>query len=710
MADLPAGFVLDQPTQQPAGLPAGFVLDNSPSEPQQDDRNFVARYLRPRREDYPEYPIAGTPESQLEAERNPNLRQRSVGDLITGDQLRISQDQYGNDIIITPRGTFYSNKPGPSLNDIPNAGNAIFNTVKEAAPYLAGGAATAAARPAIGVGVQGLTGLATESIDQTGNAAAGKETDLTRLATTPLFAMAGDLAGRAAFAVMRPVMAKLFGSNAPTRIINENGTLTDDAIRALETVDPAQVDDLAMQELTKMQQQGVLTREQAERYNFFKNQGIEPTRAQVTRSADDFQAQQEAAKTSTSVRSALEGQDAQIANAFDTRIRGTGGNATTSGSPVADAVLNKATQLDTEISNLYRQVEEKLPAGKDIKLNRLLANIQGRAGDDQFTNGLVSSLRGYLKEIGVEGTTTGVINSQGNAARVSTTRGVNVRTAERIRQFLNSQYDSTTPYGRRLIHQLKDSIDADVTTTIGDDLYQSARAAKTNFEAGLRPTSLSKFDTNEKSLVRDILENQIKADDVFDKAVLSKSWKASDLRELKNYLTRGSQEQVQTGVQAWNDLRAESVQWIKDQVFANALDQSGSATMRAGAMRRSLDKIGPDRLSVLFTGEEREFLSTMARLEQLRQPVPGTGIGKGPSAQAIEGVRVELKRAAAKLPMVGQLIEILSSQAGARNALSTPIPDAVRAASTAAARRMVTPSGGAVGVLSGNRLIEERPE
>jgi len=696
MADLPAGFVLDQPAQQTQGLPAGFVLDSGP-EP--DNRNFVARYFNPRKEDYPEYSGGGTAEQQLASENNPHLRSpRSLSSLITNEQPSISKDKYGNDLINTPRGMFYVNKPGPSFNDITNAENAIFDIAKEAGPYLAGGAATAGGKLLAAVGVQAATGLASESIDQTGNAVAGKDVELSKLATTPILAGLGELGGRAAFAVMGPVFQKLFGSKAPANIINADGTLTQQAIKALDGVDPGQIDDLAMQELSKMQQQGVLTKEQAERFNFFKNQGIEPTRAQVTRNADDFQLQQEAAKTSTGVRNALEGQESAISNAFDTNIRGTGGNATTSGSPVADAVLNKATQLDSEISRLYKSVRDSAPGEKVVSLDRYAQNLRARAPDNELTGGLIRSLRGDLME-------RGIIND-----KFKVVGKVDVETAETVRQVINQRYNSTNDFGRQILKQLKESLDADVLTTSGDDLFQEARRAKASFEAGLRPESLSKFDTNERSLVRNILENKIKAEDVFQQAVLSKSWKASDLRELKTYLTRGSAEQVKTGTQAWNDLRAEAVQWIKDQTFRNAESQLGEATMRSGAIKSSLDKIGAERMSELFTGEERQFLNAMARLETLRQPVPMTGNGKGPSAQAIAGLNRTVASMAGKFNVLGPILEIFQNQSKAINALTTPVPAAVSAATTAAARKATTSPGAALGVLGGNKLIEEIQE
>lgn len=693
MADLPPGFVLDQP--QTVAPPPGFQLDGP------DTRSVIARTLSPRRENFPEYTLgpmdAGRENRPLEERALLSEFDRKGGDV----GASIGKDRYGNPTIITNRGTFYLERPGLDPKDISDAQRAAGAVVHEAAPYLAAGVATGGTTWIPAVATQMATGLAKESIDQAGNAMQGKPVEYSKLATTPLWAGAGEAAGRVVFAVMRPVFRSLFGAKAPSNLVNSNGTLTDDALKALDDAQvPAdQLDDLAQQELRRMQQHGVLTREQAERFNFFKNQGIEPTRAQITRAADDFQLQQEAAKTSTGVRAALEGQEQQISQAFDTTIRGTGGNATTSGSPISDAVLNKASQLDAEISRLYTAAREATNGEKVIGLNQMAQNLRARAPDNELTGGLIRSIRGDLMERGVMDKNWRVVGK------------IDVNTAETVRQVLNQRWNSTNDYGRILIRQLKDSLDADVLRTAGDDIFQEARRAKAAFESGLRPEALSKFDVNERSLVRHVLENRIKADDVFDQAVLSKSWKASDLRELRNYLTRGSQQQTQTGLQAWNDLRAETAQWIKDQAFSNALDQGGNASMRSGAIRRSLDKIGPDRLSVLFNAEERQFLNNMTRLEQLRQPVPLTGNGKGPSAQAIGGLVTEIRRQAAKLPVIGQImggiIDAVQNNTRAVQALSSPIPQAVNAATEAAARRAVVTPAGAVGAVTGSE-IEDR--
>ena len=64
--------------------------------------------------------------------------------------------------------------------------------------------------------------------------------------------------------------------------------------------------------LNKLYLSGKATAAMAERYNLFKRMGIEPTRAQVTRTSDDFTVQQDLAKETGAVTSALEQQQIQL--------------------------------------------------------------------------------------------------------------------------------------------------------------------------------------------------------------------------------------------------------------------------------------------------------------------------------------------------------------------------------------------------------------
>jgi hypothetical protein len=154
----------------------------------------------------------------------------------------------------------------------------------------------------------------------------------------------------------------------------------------------------------------------------------------------------------------------------------------------------------------------------------------------------------------------------------------------------------------------------------------------------------NKFDKNDKSIISDILENKIKPDDVFNKAVLSNTVKADDLLELKNYLLAGSEGQIQSGANAWSTLRKDTLSWIKDASFIGPVDGQGVQALSRDKLEKALDKIGRPKLEALFTKAELKFLDDILKVATLREPVRGTAGGKGPSAQAVRALEERVSR------------------------------------------------------------------
>lgn len=626
--------------------------------------------INPDREDYPEYRGGSDPEMALRTERK-------MGD----PNAAIAADRFGNPIIETNRGTFYLDRPGPSRADISQILGGASRMAQEAAPYVATGAVTAPLRYGAQMLAQGATGLAQESINQAGRAAQGDDSQWSRLAITPLFAMAGDAAGRLAYRVAAPLVSKIAGSSPNIRIVNSDGTLTDDAINLLRSSGTS-ADDFAREaadQAASLQRTGVLTREQAERFNFMREMGLEPTTAQVTRSADDFQMQQELVKRSGAARNAIEQQEGIISGAFDNRIFGAGG--VTSGSPVADAVLNRATALDDAISNLYNTTRQTIGNEKNVRLNRYAELLRSKAPDNELTGGLIRSLRGDLIE-------RGVIDRNFNV-----TGRVDVDTAETIRQVINQRYKSTNDLGRMVIRDLKDALDDDVISVAGRDAFAEARRLRTEFGRAIMPERVSRFDTSDRSLVRSIMENDIKPENIFDQVVLGKSWASTDLNHLKRFLASSVPEQAEEGIKAWAGLRADALDWIKEASMNGPIDEFGNKALSRAGIERALKRIGDDKMKVIFTPEENIFLNNMMRLAELREPVRGTAMGRGPSAQAIDRLERSMM---SKLPVVGQFADLVQALRLER-------------AEAAAVSRMVSPAQQTIDALStigrGDRII-----
>ncbi len=472
------------------------------------------------------------------------------------------------------------------------------------------------------------------------------------------------------------VIRNATGKAPSSPVLDRAGNPTPEFMDALEKTGLS-FDDIVVESGRLLETGNVEDAAQLSRKAFLESQGIVPTRAQVTGDAAEFQAQQELAKTSGRVRRALEGQESILANRFEHAVTATGGSANRSNSPVIDFVADRSIDLDQQISNAYRLAREAAPTDKIVKPSRLTDSIRDIAGSDKATGGLASAARDILRSKGVL--------EQGKGLK--TIGKVDAKTAEEIRADLNGLFDSLTPFGRKKLAELKNSLDFDVEKAIGSDIFAPARQAKAKFEKDLSRAKINKFDKRKKNLVRDILENKINPDRFLNDAVLSKSVRSTDLEQLKRYLQLDGSE---AGMAAWNDLRADAMEHIRNTAVKEV---AGEPALSRAGMEKALDSLGRDKLRVLFSGDERKFLNDMLKTSKLREPVRGTALGKGPSAQAIG----ELTRAVNKLPLVnfifGDAVEFIGTTAKGRRAVSQP---ALRATPSTAASQLAPALGVAV--------------
>lgn len=429
-----------------------------------------------------------------------------------------------------------------------------------------------------------------------------------------------------------PVLGRVVGKafrrltgNAPKgALVDAKGNPSKELLKALED-NGLSFEDMLDETVGSLKGQ-VLDADQVARKAAFEAQGLTPTKAQVTRRAADFQAQQEAAKTSTKTRSALEAQEAILSDNFDNAVKGTAGVIGDTNTAI-DTIVGRSTKLDSEISRLYKAARESAPTDKAVKLNSLTNKLKALAKSDRATGGAIDSTMGDLQARGVVDESYKVIGR------------IDVDTAEEVRKGINALFDPTNPFRNAKLRELKDALDDDVFRVAGKDVFQQARKAKAQFEQGLVRAKVSKFDTRSANLVRDILENRVSPDDFANDVVFSKRWRGEDIGQLKNYLL-----QDEAGTAAFNDLRAEVLQSIKDKAFIGPIDAEGFQALSRDKLEKAIAKIGRAKMEVLFTPDERKFLKAMTTIAELREPVRGTALGQGPSAQAVGKLRAELRQ------------------------------------------------------------------
>ena len=383
----------------------------------------------------------------------------------------------------------------------------------------------------------------------------------------------------------------------------------------------------------------------ARRQAAFEKLGITPTEAQRTRSATLFREQQDLVREGdTAVRAAIEAQDDALSRAVQSTSEAARAGAGTADN-IIDVVTDRSLRLDDEISSAYRAAREASPDVRNVRFDNAAQRLRSLAPRNERSQGTVNAIFQEMQARGL------VDKNFKPIGRIS------VQQAEDLRQFANTLVPGANPQAREIIRQFKDALDEDVIRVAGEDVFANARAAKRSFEESFRKAKVSKFDQNQVSLVRDILENRIAPEELFEKAVRAKSrYKASDLQSLRDYLFSGTEGDVEAGLRAWNNLRGDALIHIKDTAFIGPVTQTGNQSLSRAGLDRAFKSIGDAKLKVLFSDNEIKFLRDLAAVASLKEPPPGTFTGSGPSGPAIRQLENSLNRLYGKIPLIGDFI------------------------------------------------------
>jgi hypothetical protein len=170
------------------------------------------------------------------------------------------------------------------------------------------------------------------------------------------------------------------------------------------------------------------------------------------------------------MRNVLDQEREALTNYSDTLVRESGGTVGTDQSALharGNAIIQPLDSLreffDSETSRLYKAADAR--AGntplETPKTREILADESEFLGTVEGES-LLKGVRARMKSLGM-------VDAEGNY------KPVTVKQAERFKQYLGDQW---TPRTSRLIRRLKDSIDDDVMTGAGEDLYKQARASR----------------------------------------------------------------------------------------------------------------------------------------------------------------------------------------------------------------------------------------
>jgi len=486
----------------------------------------------------------------------------------------------------------------------------------------------------------------------------GRET-VTRAATTT---------GKAIENIVETVAGK------PVQIYDEAGMITPDVKDFLMQAKANGIDiDTPTKEIVDSQSDldGLIPQEEIfdvgqmiDNYNAFVKRGVPPTKANVTQNPDDWRAQQDYIKSGGDVNDIVMNQDRRLAELarqgkaqvgpVETEIVGVNQS-------LYDTVVDIAETYDNAVNDAYRLARESAPTEKNIKLDDMVNTLKLSAGDETLSGGVISSVKGELKN-------RGVIDDKWNVVGK-----VDVETAEKIRQKLNQIYasNSTSGIGKDIVFGLKESLDNDVANIVGDDIFLDARRAKTDFHKVISRDKTNKWEKNSESLVNKILTGKVDPDKVFDQILKARPQDFEDIKDF--YLNRSGD----AGVNAWNNL--------KGQVFQQALDKATSGSQRGAQgdvvaqfngtafanvfepmkRRRASARKGDKQtqFDAMFSKSEQELINDIIDITKLRKPSPSNPQGSGPSGFAIDrAVKGLIMGAVDKVPVLGNYVEKSAAQ------------------------------------------------
>lgn len=261
---------------------------------------------------------------------------------------------------------------------------------------------------------------------------------------------------------------------------------------------------------------------------------------------------------------------------------------------VNEALRSRAAKDKTKIRTLYKEAEKAGEMEAPVSLDTVVAHLNESAPEAEVAN--------ILKAARAKAIQLGVAAEDSNGALVA--NPVPLKTVELFRRSINNSTNAE-PTNIRQASILKGLVD-EATDTLGGDLYQKAREARTRYAK----------DYENVSLVRNILgqkkgstDRAIALEDVLDRSIISPTASLDDVRQIRKLL----QTEGGNGWQAWKELQGGTLTHIKEQATRNvARNERGDPVVSAAQLDRvisALDKTG--KLDFIFGKKGAEQLRTL---------------------------------------------------------------------------------------------------
>jgi len=379
--------------------------------------------------------------------------------------------------------------------------------------------------------------------------------------------------------------------------------------------------------------------------------GVDLTLGQATREQNQLRFEQETAKgeNGNALRNRYSDQNEQVLKHFDNLVDQTGKETPDlagTGRSV-DTGLRSGLEYDkTRVRVAYKNAEKSAEGAAPVTLDAAIGFLNDSA-PDAAVSPLLDVARKRAIRLGAA-----IEDADGNLVAQPTT----VKNAELLRRAIGNATDFE-PTNVRNSAILKGAIDSATEPVIGP-LYRQARRLRENLAKKYEDRGVVASLLNNK---KGMADRKVAIADVFEHSILNAS--REDVGAVRRALTHGKDappEVVQAGQQAWRDLQGETMNWIKDQAFANtATDQRGNVILSVPKLDRAIKRLDADgRLQTIFGKQGAQHLRDLNDLAKVIYTTPPGAVNTSNTASVLLAALAE---AGVTGSMTGLPVPVLST-------------------------------------------------
>lgn len=379
--------------------------------------------------------------------------------------------------------------------------------------------------------------------------------------------------------------------------------------------------------------------------------GVDLTLGQASRDQSQLRFEQETAKGENggALRDRYSDQNEQVLKHFDNLVDQTGKETPDlagTGRSV-DTGLRAGLDYDkTRVRVAYKAAEKSAEGAAPVTLDSAIQFLNDSA-PDAAVSPLLDVARKRAVRLGAA-----VEDADGNLVAQPTT----VKNAELLRRAIGNATDFE-PTNVRNSAILKGAIDSATEPVIGP-LYRQARRLRENLAKKYEDRGVVASLLNTK---KGMADRKVAIADVFEHSILNAS--REDVGAVRRALTHGKDappEVVQAGQQAWRDLQGETMNWIKDQAFANtATDQRGNVILSVPKLDKAIKRLDVDgRLQTIFGKQGAQHLRDLNDLAKVIYTTPPGAVNTSNTASVLLAALAE---AGVTGSMTGLPVPVLST-------------------------------------------------